>query len=527
MKKAFKYKKIKKSGFAYIRANYFTSVIVCFILVFLTTGPISISETIRADMDIMSGIAKESGVKSFIKFTESVENGIEKVGNATSIGEHSDKGVISTAYKSSVNNGGFELAFAKSLNNRIFHGSLNGLAVNILGYVIMFAVLIFISGLIRVGACRFFLENRIYVSSPVGQIFFIYRIKRIMHTASIVALKILRLILWAFTIVGLPIKYYAWYLTPYILAENPNIDRKEIFKLSASIMKGYKMRVFLFELSFIPWILLSLPTFGILQYLFITPYFNSAKAELYMRLRAEAKANAVNGADLMNDCWLEAPPNMSSAQIDIQSGTYFDTEGACQYPFELSDIPERRNWQHIHRETHYTVINLVLLFFIFSFVGWVYECTLDIISTGTFVNRGTMYGPWIPIYGIGGVSVLILLKPFKSKPVLTFFLTVLICGVIEYVSAWYLETFMHMKYWDYAGYFFNIQGRVCLEGLLIFGMAGIASIYSISPLLNNLLDRAPMHVKRFACIILSAGFLADLTYTGIHPHTGKHISYDN
>jgi uncharacterized membrane protein len=111
--------------------------------------------------------------------------------------------------------------------------------------------------------------------------------------------------------------------------------------------------------------------------------------------------------------------------------------------------------------------------------------------------------------------------------VLTFFLTVLVCGAIEYASAWYLETFMHMKYWDYSGYFFNIQGRVCLEGLLIFGMAGIASIYSISPLLNNLLDRVPAPVKRFACIILSAGFLADLTYTGIHPHEGKHISYDN
>jgi uncharacterized membrane protein len=103
----------------------------------------------------------------------------------------------------------------------------------------------------------------------------------------------------------------------------------------------------------------------------------------------------------------------------------------------------------------------------------------------------------------------------------------LICGVIEYTGAWCLETFLHMKYWDYSGYFFNIQGRVCLEGLLVFAMAGTASIYFISPLLNNLLDKIPVHVKQTACVILSAGFLTDLTYTYFHPHTGKHISYDN
>jgi uncharacterized membrane protein len=101
----------------------------------------------------------------------------------------------------------------------------------------------------------------------------------------------------------------------------------------------------------------------------------------------------------------------------------------------------------------------------------------------------------------------------------------LVCGVIEYSVAWGLETFMHLKYWDYSGYFFNIQGRVCLEGLLVFATAGTASVYSISPLFNNLLDRVPLTVRKTAFTVLAMSFVTDLTYTYFHPHTGKHITY--
>jgi len=493
-----------------MRENYFACVIVSLILVFLTTGPISISDTVDENLVLMNDIANKSKSESFISFTEGVRDWADKAADATSIGEHSRKGIISSAYRSSTKSGGMEIAFANSLNDRVFHGKMSGMVVNIFGYILMFGVFIFLRGLVKVGACRFFIENRIYPSSHAGRILFIYRIKRVLPAAGIVALKVVKLILWGFTIVGFPIKYYSWYLTPYLLAENPNISRKDIFKLSAAIMKGSKRRVFLFELSFLPWFLLSLPTLGILQYLFITPYFDSAKAEVYMRLREEAKSNGIVGAELMNDPYLEAPQG-----------------GATQYPEELFSISEHRHWLNIHHETHYTAVNVVLMFFIFSFIGWVYECGLVIIRTGGFVDRGSLYGPWIPIYGVGGVAVLLLLGRFRNRPVLIFFLTMLVCGVIEYAVAWGLETFMHLKYWDYSGYFFNIQGRVCLESLLVFATGGTASIYSISPLFNNLLDRVPLTVKKTACAVLAMSFAADLTYTHFHPHTGKHITFKN
>ena len=85
---------------------------------------------------------------------------------------------------------------------------------------------------------------------------------------------------------------------------------------------------------------------------------------------------------------------------------------------------------------------LCYLFFLFlagCLVGWVYEELFYWASEGLLRNRGVLYGPWLPIYGTGGVAVLILLKKcFKSVP-LTFVASMAVCSVIEYWSSWWLE----------------------------------------------------------------------------------------
>ena len=59
----------------------------------------------------------------------------------------------------------------------------------------------------------------------------------------------------------------------------------------------------------------------------------------------------------------------------------------------------------VHRDYHrnYTLMTYILLFFIFAFIGWIWEVGIHIVEDGVFVNRGTMFGPWLPIYGFGGV----------------------------------------------------------------------------------------------------------------------------
>ena len=68
----------------------------------------------------------------------------------------------------------------------------------------------------------------------------------------------------------------------------------------------------------------------------------------------------------------------------------------------------------------YPITSLILFFFTFAFVGWTWEVLLHLITEGSFANRGTMFGPWLPIYGVGGILILAFLKPFRSRPLIYF-----------------------------------------------------------------------------------------------------------
>lgn len=148
------------------------------------------------------------------------------------------------------------------------------------------------------------------------------------------------------------------------------------------------------------------------------------------------------------------------------------------YPIRLFILPEagkRERQDYLQCMRRYSIPTLILMFFIFSFLGWCWEVGIHLIEDGVFVNRGVLHGPWLPIYGSGSILILTLLYRFRRNPGLMFVATVVLCGVIEYFTSVYLE-YMHngMKWWDYSGYFLNLDGRICGEGLLIFGLGGLA-----------------------------------------------------
>ena len=146
------------------------------------------------------------------------------------------------------------------------------------------------------------------------------------------------------------------------------------------------------------------------------------------------------------------------------------------------------------------------------------------VSDGVFVNRGTMYGPWLPRYGWVGILILVLLKKFRDNPWKLFIMAVIVCGVLEYTTAWYLEVFMHAKYWDYSGYFLNIQGRICLEGLLVFGLGGCGFTYLLAPVLDNIYSKINSNIKHIFCIIFLIVFSVDFVISTIKPNSGEGIS---
>ena len=198
------------------------------------------------------------------------------------------------------------------------------------------------------------------------------------------------------------------------------------------------------------------------------------------------------------------------------------------YPGRLSVIPENQKnarVEQVHYLRHYSIPSLILLFFIFSFIGWTWEVSLHLISDGEFVNRGVLHGPWLPIYGTGGVLILIVLNKLREKPVLEFIATVILCGCVEYFTAYYLEmTHGGQKWWDYSGYFLNLHGRICAEGLLVFGVGGMAIVYAVAPLLDDYLRKIKYRYVVPLCVLLLLTFSVDQVYSKKHPNAGKGIT---
>ena len=149
-----------------------------------------------------------------------------------------------------------------------------------------------------------------------------------------------------------------------------------------------------------------------------------------------------------------------------------------------------------------TVCQWFLAFLFYSFAGWCCETVYCSVLQGKLVNRGFLNGPLCPVYGFGALLVIFLLQGTQQTPMALFFSGMLVTSVLEYFTSWLLEKLFHMKWWDYSGYIFNIDGRVCLEGLIIFGLGGCAFTYCFTilfmkePLAIDVLSSLKRKIKK-------------------------------
>ncbi|MCD8039827.1 MAG: putative ABC transporter permease [Lachnospiraceae bacterium] len=166
----------------------------------------------------------------------------------------------------------------------------------------------------------------------------------------------------------------------------------------------------------------------------------------------------------------------------------------------------------------------VLLFFCISFAGWLWEVVLYLLGSGVFVNRGVYYGPYLPIYGIGGLFLMLLLHAKRKQPLLVFAVSAAICTAIEYAAAAWLEYKWNVRWWDYSSLFMNLDGKICLLCSIGFGAGGVLLICIFQPFFNRLYHKTPRRVCILICIILIVLFTADAAYSSINPNTGRNIT---
>lgn len=476
-----------------------------------------------------------------------------------------------------IDSGSFFVTSVSSIRSIIGLSSASIIISIISSLIIFFIFWYFIVNVYRVVCRRMFLEGRIYSQIKLQDFAFLFRVKKWSKAAFTMFLLFVYKFLWGLTIIGGIIKRYSYFLVPYIVAENPDINARDAIRLSRDMMRGYKWKCFVLDISFIGWQLLGILTLGLLDIAYTDPYRVATFTEFYCDMRGLAKKKNIKNSNLLCDKYLfeKADPkilnaayyidpkdidnlNESRKQEKTLKSKIEDTFGinlsnqnkkdiyekakvselkinsikselaGFSYPNKLYIIKEKEKTKRVEVVNylrHYNVTSLILMFFIFSFIGWIWELSLHLMQSGKFVNRGVMHGPWLPIYGFGGILVLVLLNKLRKKPVLEFFSIIVVCGIVEYFTAFFLELAHDgEKWWDYSGYFLNLHGRICAEGLLVFAIGGTAVVYFIAPFFDNMIKRINKKVVLPLVIVLLSIFVVDQVYSSKYPNSGDGIT---
>lgn len=152
-----------------------------------------------------------------------------------------------------------------------------------------------------------------------------------------------------------------------------------------------------------------------------------------------------------------------------------------------------------------------LLFLIYSFIGWCMEVILCSFLEKKLVNRGFLIGPICPIYGAGAVIITIALSGYKDDWIVVFCMAMILSGALEYFTSFAMEKIFHARWWDYSQNKFNINGRICLETMVPFGILGLTIIYLLNPFFYNLLELIPQSILNIISIIMAIILITDVT----------------
>ena len=164
---------------------------------------------------------------------------------------------------------------------------------------------------------------------------------------------------------------------------------------------------------------------------------------------------------------------------------------------------------------------MVIIFALISFGGWVYETIYCSVVEGEFTKRGFLFGPTCPIYGIGALAVWLVLGQI-SNPIIVFIIGAVLATVIEYSTGLFLERRFKKKWWDYSMFKFNLHGRVCPQASAVFGAFSVTSVFVLVPTMLNILMIFSKHtVSVVAFIVVTLYFLdtvASLLWNGPTTH---------
>lgn len=169
----------------------------------------------------------------------------------------------------------------------------------------------------------------------------------------------------------------------------------------------------------------------------------------------------------------------------------------------------------------FNMYEVILLFFIYSFIGWVWEVILSFFESKKFINRGFLIGPFLPIYGFGGFIATVFFSKYAPYTgsiqsellniTCLFVATTIICSILEYFTSWLMEKLFNNRWWDYSDLKFNINGRICLFCSFGFGLGCTLCLKVVNPFLRQIINIPNNTLKIIDLILILYIFIDTMT----------------
>lgn len=297
-----KRKDLKNKAKTTIKKNYWTAVVICFLVTILTgefgnsiTGIWQSGDSILPNYALTenSFLMKDKVDEAKIEKSQELDGKIEKIKTTLSEGQLKVLNTVNANLNSLTKPEKYIYRIWDAIEMFYVNQNILG-AVYIVAAIIAILYAILIAEPLLVAERRFFIVAREQENTRLGEIKEVFRRKSWSNVAKVMLLKTIYNVLWFLTIIGGFIKIYEYRMIPYLLAENPKIDKKEAFEKSKQMMKGNKWKAFVLDISFILWDILAVFTFGLLNILYVNPYKIATSTELYETLKEENDAEQKN-----------------------------------------------------------------------------------------------------------------------------------------------------------------------------------------------------------------------------------------
>ena len=297
-----KRKELKNNARKVIKKNYWTAIVICFLIALFTgefgTSIMGIFPTddsmdpyyIISHPDTVFESNQPERENEILKRQEEVVEDLKTRKENLNDTELKIVNVIESYLDSMTKSQKFIFKISDSIKSFILDKDVLGIGLAVMS-ILSLAFSIFIANPLIVALRRYFIKARKKQSTKINVVLDIFKKESWIRVAITMLLKDVFTILWFLTIIGGFIKMYEYAMIPYILGDNPKMKWKEAFKLSKQMMKGNKWKLFVLDLSFLGWEILSLFTFGLLNIFYVNPYKVATNVELYEVLKKEVIEN--------------------------------------------------------------------------------------------------------------------------------------------------------------------------------------------------------------------------------------------